>query len=97
MQQPTETIAFTTNVSRSLAERVDQFARQQQQSSESIFRDAVSEYLDRQDQRQSFRQDAIDAWNDYQRTGLHLSGDKADAWLAKLEAGEIVAAPDCHV
>ena len=97
MQQPTETIAFTTNVPRSLAERVGQFARQQQQSSESIFLDAVSEYLDRQDQRRSFRQDAIDAWNDYQRNGLHVTGDEADAWLAKLEAGEIVTAPDCHV
>lgn len=96
MQQPTETIAVTTNMPRTLAARIDQFARQQQQSSDAIFRAAVCEYLDRQDQRQSFRRDAIDAWNDYQRTGLHLSGDEADAWLASLEAGETVAAPTCH-
>jgi predicted transcriptional regulator len=94
---PIETIAVTTNMPRTLAERMDQFARQQQQPSDAIFRDAVSEYLDRQDQRRSFRQDAIDAWSDYQRTGLHVSGEEADAWLAKLEAGETVAAPDCHV
>ncbi len=96
MQAPTETIAVTTNMPRTLAERMDQFARQQKQPSESIFRDAVTEYLDRQDQRRSFRKDAADAWADYQRTGLHVSGDEADAWLAKLEAGEVVAAPDCH-
>ncbi len=97
MQQPTETIVVTTNMPRALAERMDQCARQQQQPSEAIFRDAVTEYLERQDQRRSFRQDAADAWTDYQRTGLHLSGDEADAWLAKLEAGEAVEAPDCHV
>jgi predicted transcriptional regulator len=97
MQPPTETIAVTTNMPRTLAERMDQFARQQQQPSESIFRDAVTEYLDRQDQRRSFRQDAADAWAEYQRTGLHVTDKEADAWLAKLEAGETAAAPDCHV
>jgi len=97
MQHRNETIAVTTNMPRALAERVDQYARQQQQSSEAIFHDAVCEYLDRQDQRRSFRQDAAEAWDDYQRTGLHLTGDEADAWLAKLESGEIVAAPDCHI
>ena len=97
MQHRIEVIAVTTNMPRALAERVDQFARQQKQSSEAIFRDAVSEYLDRQDQRRSFREDAINAWADYQRTGLHVTGDEADAWLAKLEAGEIAAAPDCHI
>jgi predicted transcriptional regulator len=97
MQRHNKTIAVTTSIPRALAERVDQFARQQKQSSEAIFRDAVSEYLDRQDQRRSFREDAIAAWTDYQRTGLHLTGDEADAWLAKLESGEIAAAPDCHI
>ena len=97
MQNATETIAVTTHIPRKLAERVDQFAQRQKQSSDAVFHDAVSEYLDRQEQRRSFREDAINAWADYQRTGLHVTGDEADAWLAKLEAGEIVAVPDCHI
>jgi hypothetical protein len=28
------------------------------------------------------------AWAEYQETGLHVTGEAADAWLAKLEAGE---------
>jgi hypothetical protein len=33
------------------------------------------------------------AWNDYQTTGLHLTAEEADAWLAKLDNGENVESP----
>jgi len=45
----------------------------------------------------AFKQDAARAWNEYQRTGLHLTFNEADAWLARLEAGEDVEPPACHV
>jgi predicted transcriptional regulator len=62
-----------------------------------IIRDAIGEYLDREERRKQLRQDAMAAWDDYQRTGLHLTGEEVDAWLAKLEAGEEAVLPECHV
>jgi predicted transcriptional regulator len=47
--------------------------------------------------REQFPQDALAAWNNYQATGLHLTEEEADAWLAKLEAGKDAEAPECHV
>jgi len=44
-----------------------------------------------------FKQGATRAWDEYQRTGLHLTLAEADAWLARLEAGEDVEPPACHV
>ena len=44
--------------------------------------------LDRAANREAFTQDALRAWEEYQRTNLHLTLEDADAWLAKLEAGE---------
>ena len=32
----------------------------------------------------------------YQATGLHITMEEADAWLAKLEAGQDVEPPECH-
>ncbi len=46
--------------------------------------------------REAFLQAGLEAWSDYQKTGLHLDQNAADEWLAKLEAGERVTAPDCH-
>lgn len=42
------------------------------------------------------RQDALAAWDAYQATGLHVTSEEAETWLARLEAGEDAAAPECH-
>jgi predicted transcriptional regulator len=47
--------------------------------------------------RRQLRQDALAAWADYQTTGLHVTAEEADAWLAKLAAGKRAAMPKCHV
>ena len=56
----------------------------------------MEQYVSREEQRERLRQDALAAWNHYQTTGLHAAADEADAWLAKLEAGENAKAPECH-
>jgi predicted transcriptional regulator len=33
----------------------------------------------------------------YRTTGLHVTAEEADAWLAKLEQGNDVDPPECHV
>ena len=42
------------------------------------------------------RQEALAAWSAYQASGLHVTHAEADAWLARLEAGQDVEAPECH-
>ena len=42
--------------------------------------------MEREEKREQLRQDALAAWAGYQTTGLHLTAEDADAWLAKLEA-----------
>jgi predicted transcriptional regulator len=45
--------------------------------------------------REQFRRDALGAWDHYQATGLHVTSEEADAWLAKLEAGKDSRPPKC--
>ena len=59
-------------------------------------REAVEQYVEREEQREQLRQDALAAWNEYQTTGLHLTAGEADAWLAKLEVGKRAVVPKCH-
>ena len=60
-------------------------------------REAVEQYVEREEKRERLRQDALAAWADYQTTGLHVTAREADAWLAKLEAGKRTVIPKCHV
>lgn len=76
--------------------RVQHLAAVRRRTSHWIMREAISQYVEREEKREAFKQDALRAWEDYQRTGLHLSLEDADAWLAKLQAGEDVELPACH-
>jgi predicted transcriptional regulator len=76
--------------------RLQRIAAARQRSAHWIMREAVEQYVGREEKREQFRQDALAAWNGYQATGLHATAEEADAWLARLEAGEDAEAPECH-
>jgi predicted transcriptional regulator len=80
-----------------LKERVQRLASLRRRTAHWIMREAVEQYVGREETREQFRADALAAWNEYQATGLHATAEEADAWLAKLEAGEDAEAPECHV
>ncbi|PWR20856.1 CopG family ribbon-helix-helix protein [Zavarzinia compransoris] len=80
-----------------LKDRVQHLAAVRQRSSHWIMREAIAQYVEREEKREAFKQDAIQAWEDYQRTGLHLTIEEADAWLAKLEAGDDAERPEIAV
>ncbi len=76
--------------------RVRHLAEIRRRSSHWIMHEAIAQYVEREEKREAFRQDALRTWEEYQRTGLHLTGEEVDAWLAKLEAGEDAELPVCH-
>jgi predicted transcriptional regulator len=80
-----------------LKDRVQRLAAARRRSPHWIMREAVEQYVSREEKREEFRQAALTAWNRYQSTGLHVTAEEADAWLAKLEAGEDAEAPGCHI
>ena len=62
-----------------------------------MLRQAVSQYLTRVEAREAFRAAGLQAWEQYQVTGLHVTHNDPDAWLARLQAGEEAAIPRIHV
>jgi predicted transcriptional regulator len=78
-------------------ERIHRLASARRRSPHWVMREAVEQYLEREEKREHLRHDALAAWAEYQTTGLHLTAAEADAWLAKLEAGKRAVAPKCHV
>lgn len=80
-----------------IKERVNRLAEARQRSPHWLMREAIFQYVEREEKREALRQDAIKAWNEYQASAQHLTMEEADAWLAKLEAGQDVEPPECHV
>lgn len=77
-------------------DRIKRLAEARHRSTHWMMREAVQQYIEREEKREAYRQDGIRAWKDYQHTGLHVTQEEADAWLAKLQDGQDVEPPDCH-
>lgn len=78
-----------------MRDRIGRLARAQDRSSHYLMREAITQYVEREEKRETLRQDALQAWAAYQDTGLHLPHDQADAWLQQLEAGQDTEPPAC--
>jgi predicted transcriptional regulator len=76
--------------------RLQRLAETRRRSAHWLMREAIEQYVTREEQREQVRQDALAAWNEYQATGLHVTAEEADAWLARLEAGEDAEPPLPH-
>jgi predicted transcriptional regulator len=79
-----------------IKERVKRLAEARHRTPHWLMREAIHQYVEREERREALRQDAITAWSEYQATGLHVTMQEADVWLAKLEAGQDRDPPTCH-
>jgi predicted transcriptional regulator len=77
-------------------DRVKRLAEARQRTPHWLMREAIAQYIDREEKREAFRQDTLKAWANFRDTGLHVTADEADAWLAQLEDGKDVDPPTCH-
>lgn len=77
--------------------RLKRLAEARQRTSHWLMREAITQYVDREEKREVFRQESLKAWENFRENGLHLTVDEADAWMAQLERGNDIEPPECHV
>jgi len=77
-------------------DRLKRLAKAKDRSTHWMLREAVAQYVAREEKQAAFRQAGLNAWAEYQATGRHVTHDEADTWLARLEAGEAADMPECH-
>jgi predicted transcriptional regulator len=63
-----------------LLERIEKAAERMQRSKGWIIKDAVKEYLAREELKQQRNQETLDAWEDY-KAGNLVDGEEVMAWL----------------
>ncbi len=79
-----------------IRDRIKHVAEVRRRSMHWIMREAIEQYVEREERREAFRQDAIRAWEEFQTTGLHVTSDEVDTWLASWGSDNEVQAPECH-
>ena len=76
--------------------RIRRLADACQRTPHWLMREAITQYVDREEKREAFRQGALQAWEAFRANGQHVTADQADAWLAQLEQGNDVDPPACR-
>ena len=79
-----------------LKDRIQHLARLRRRSAHWVMREAIQQYVDREEAREDFVQEAMASWQSYQETGRHLTGQEVRAWLDKWGTAREKAAPRCH-
>ncbi|BET95186.1 hypothetical protein TCT1_01070 [Xenorhabdus sp. TCT-1] len=59
-------------------------------------REAIRDYVEREEKRESFKQDALRAWEAYQENGLHLMLEEADDMVPAFREWLIEKRPDIN-
>jgi predicted transcriptional regulator len=77
-------------------ERVRKLASARRRSAHWLMREAIEQYVEREEKREAFKRDALAAWQEYQSTGKYVTAAEAEAWLTRLEKGEDADIPACH-
>lgn len=67
--------------------RLQRLAAARRRSQHWLMREAIEQYVEREEQRQRLRDEALAAWTEYQETGLHATGDgSTPGWPASKRA-----------
>jgi len=89
-------MATSIKIDDDLKYRIQQLANARQRSAHWIMREALSQYVAREEARENFRQEALASWKAYQETGLHLTGTETRDWLKAWGTEEESELPKCH-
>jgi len=76
--------------------RMKRLAEARHRTSHWLMREAITQYVEREEKREAFRQDTLKAWEEYRTTGLHATADEVDAWLTNWGTDDERPAPECH-
>ena len=63
---------------------------------DGIMREAIHQYVEREEARESFLQEALASWAEYQQSGQHLTGNEACNWFRSWSSESGDEAPACH-
>jgi predicted transcriptional regulator len=79
-----------------LRDRVQHLAAARRRSSHWIMREAIAQYVEREEQRETLRQDTVRAWEEFEATGLHVAAEEVEKWLLSWGVEKELPAPKCH-
>lgn len=88
--------ATSIKLDEDLKDRVRDLAEARRRSPHWIMREAIAEYVEREEKREALRRDTLKAWDEFQATGQYATAEDVDKWLASWGTENELPAPECR-
>jgi predicted transcriptional regulator len=89
-------MATSVRIDGDLKNRVQHIANIQNRSAHWIMREAIQDYVEREEAKERFKQEALASWTAYTETGQHLTGEEVQEWLSRWGTDNETTIPQCH-
>jgi len=89
-------MATSIKLDADLKGRIQHLAEVRHRSPHWIMREAIRDYIDREELKENFKQEALDSWVAYQETGRHLTQKEVTDWLNTWGSDKTKEDPSCH-
>ena len=76
--------------------RWQHLAELRRRSAHWMMREAIEQYVKREDRRETFKEEAMASWAAYQETGRYVTGAEVREWLSTWGTDEEQPAPKGH-
>ncbi len=79
-----------------MKDRVKRLADLTQRSPHWLMKQAIEQYVEREEKREALRAELESRAREYDETGLHLTFEEVDDWLSRVANGEQPPLPEAH-
>jgi len=77
--------------------RIASLAEARHRSAHWIMREAIMQYVEREENGEAFRQETVESWEEYQDTCIHATAEEVVTWLNSWGTASELPAPVCHI
>jgi predicted transcriptional regulator len=88
--------AIAVEITQETQDRLKRLADTRQRTTHGMMKEAIHQYLDREEKREALRQGTLTAWKDYQDTGMHVDAEEVTEWLETWGEENELPSPKCH-
>ncbi|MBI5485691.1 MAG: ribbon-helix-helix protein, CopG family, partial [Deltaproteobacteria bacterium] len=83
-------------ISPELKNRLHKIGEAKHRSTHWIMKEAIQQYVEREESAEQFKRETVEAWEEYQRDSLHVTHNEMMSWLNTWGTSDETECPKCH-
>lgn len=96
MQAQTQAKPLGVKIPLEMKERLQKIGTAKHRTTHWLMKEAIQQYIEREEAAEQFKQETIEGWEEYQRDGLHITHNEMTGWLKTWGTPDEIECPQCH-